>query len=84
MTIEEKLEKLGYKREYTFEKTEMGFIKEIRDFWVWIIMNYGKITGGSVACCESIKKQEQIDNLQIAFNILQADLKELGYETNDR
>ena len=83
MTIEEKLELLGYKVEY---KTcilsniiDVGYVKETKYISLYITMRSGQIVGGVINYFKDIEKQEQIDNLQIAYNILKSDLKELGY-----
>ena len=81
---EEKLKELGYEEistpalymygEYKKEIEHLGctlhiFIDEERKIKTWFVKSEYLIS-----------TQGQIDNLQIAFNILKSDLKELGYD----
>ena len=88
MDVEEKLELLGYKCKYEktidLEFNQSLYYKTSGNYNLYIMMRSGKIFDASVCYWQEVKEQEQIDNLQIAYNILKSDLKELGYETNDR
>ena len=70
--LEQKLIQLGYKQSPHTNR----FIKVMNDIVFTIVTNYGDkiIEKYAVVCVES---QQDIDNLQKAFNTLQSDLKEM-------
>ena len=75
--IEEKLEELGYRYIYSincFGKKHSRFIS----IFIELNKDKSKVNDYDVEYTTyRFKKQDQIDNLQQAFNILQSDLKEL-------
>lgn len=79
MTLDEKLEQLGYK--YERKKLYWQYVKYYYDIEVGVciqfapgfgITDYGVYSDGLF-----LYKQKHIDNMQIAFNRLQEDLKKL-------
>lgn len=76
MKLEEKLRKLGY-RIMTCENIMVG-TKNFNDFYLDITLTNGIITDYEVMGSSFIRNQSDIDNLQIAYNMLKSDIKELG------
>lgn len=72
----EKLKELGY-RVMTCENIMVG-TKHLNDFYLDITLTNGVITDYEVMGSSFIRNQSDIDNLQIAYNTLKSDLKELG------
>lgn len=73
--LEEKLIKLGYE---TNEFLKCAYWKKIkRDLYIKILFNYDKtkFLRSYIDCC--IETQQDIDNLQLAFSVMQKDLEEL-------
>ena len=71
----EKLKALGY-RVMTCENIMVG-TKHFNDFYLDITLTNGIITDYEVMGSSFIRNQSDIDNLQIAYNTLKSDLKEL-------
>lgn len=72
MTLEEKLESLGYECEDSL------FCKKFSDSCELAIeCEDSKIKRSAVCVAVAIESQKQLDDLQIAFNVLKSDLKEL-------
>ena len=72
-----KLEDLGY---YLYNSEYKVFVKERGDTDIRIICNKDFNFVDAYVCtkmCVYIRNQKQLDDLQIAFNILKSDLKEL-------
>ena len=76
--MKEKLKKLGY-RVMTCENIMVG-TKHLNDFYLDITLTNGVITDYEVMGSSFIRNQSDIDNLQIAYNMLKSDLKELENE----
>ena len=72
----EKLKKLGY-RIMTCENIMVG-TKHLNEFYLDITLTNGIITDYEVMGSSFVRSQNDIDNLQIAYNTLKSDLKELG------
>jgi hypothetical protein len=73
--IENKLAALGY---HEFFADEGRYIKMINHLAVFIIIDKSDhVLCGYVAADDYISEQKDIDNIQIAYNQLQNDLKEL-------
>ena len=72
----EKLKALGY-RIMTCENIMVG-TKHLNDFYLDITLTNGIITDYEVMGSSFVRSQSDIDNLQIAYNVLKSDLKELG------
>ena len=78
--IRKKLEDLGY---YLFNSEYKVFIKERGDADIRIVHDLDYNYVDAYVCDKMsgfIRSQKQLDDLQIAFNILKSDLKELGYD----
>ena len=73
--MKEKLKALGY-RIMTCENIMVG-TKHFNDFYLDITLTNGIITDYEVMGSSFIRNQSDIDNLQIAYNVLKSDLKEL-------
>lgn len=71
----EKLKKLGY-RIMTCENIMVG-TKHFNEFYLDITLTNGIITDYEVMGSSFTRSQSDIDNLQIAYNVLKSDLKEL-------
>ena len=72
MTLEEKLESIGYNCEDSL------FCKKFNDYCELAIeYEDNKIKRSAVCIAVAIESQKQLDDLQIAFNTLKSDLKEL-------
>ena len=76
MELKEKLKALGY-RIMTCENI-MVATKHFNDFYLDITLTNGIITDYEVMGSSFVRSQSDIDNLQIAYNTLKSDLKELG------
>ena len=74
--MKEKLKKLGY-RIMTCENIMVG-TKHLNEFYLDITLTNGVITDYEVMGSAFVRNQSDIDNLQIAYNTLKSDLKELG------
>ena len=74
----EKLKALGY-RIMTCENIMVG-TKHLNEFYLDITLTNGVITDYEVMGSAFVRSQNDIDNLQIAYNTLKSDLKELGNE----
>lgn len=74
--MKEKLKKLGY-RISTCENSMTG-CKDLNNLWIDIFIYDGKIKDYAVIGSSTVRNQSDIDNLQIAYNVLKSDLKELG------
>ena len=74
----EKLKALGY-RIMTCENIMVG-TKHLNEFYLDITLTNGIITDYEVMGSSFIRNQSDIDNLQIAYNVLKSDLKELENE----
>ena len=74
--MKEKLKALGY-RIMTCENIMVG-TKHLNDFYLDITHTNGIITDYEVMGSSFVRSQSDIDNLQIAYNVLISDLKELG------
>ena len=72
----EKLKALGY-RVMTCEDIVVG-CKHLNDICLDITLTNGIITDYEVMGSSFIRNQSDIDNLQIAYNVLKSDLKELN------
>ena len=75
MELKDKLKALGY-RVMTCENIMVG-TKNFNDFYLDITLTNGIITDYEVMGSSFVKNQSDIDNLQIAYNTLKSDLKEL-------
>lgn len=78
--IRKKLEDLGY---CLCISTLKVFIKEREDADIRIVYDLDYNFVDAYVCDKMsgfIRNQKQLDDLQIAFNTLKSDLKELGYE----
>ena len=73
--MKEKLKKLVY-RIMTCENIMVG-TKHFNEFYLDITLTNGIITDYEVMGSSFIRNQSDIDNLQIAYNMLKSDLKEL-------
>ena len=73
--MKEKLKKLGY-RISTCENSMTG-CKDLNGLWIDIFIYDGKIKDYAVIGSSTVRNQSDIDNLQIAYNMLKSDLKEL-------
>ena len=73
--MKEKLKKLGY-RVMICENIMVG-TKHFNEFYLDITLTNGIITDYEVMGSSFIRNQSDIDNLQIAYNMLKSDLKEL-------
>ena len=71
----EKLKKLGY-RVMICENIMVG-TKHFNEFYLDITLTNGIITDYEVMGSSFVRNQSDIDNLQIAYNMLKSDLKEL-------
>ena len=76
MELKEKLKELGY-RVMTCENIVVG-CKHLNEFYLDITLTNGVITDYEVMGSSFVRSQSDIDNLQIAYNTLKSDLKELG------
>ena len=76
MELKDKLKALGY-RVMTCENIMVG-TKNFNDFYLDITLTNGIITDYEVMGSSFVRNQSDIDNLQIAYNTLKSDLKELG------
>ena len=74
--MKEKLKALGY-RVSTCENSMTG-CKDLNDLWIDIFIYDGKIKDYAVIGRSPVRSQSDIHNLQIAYNMLKSDLKELG------
>lgn len=74
----EKLKVLGY-RIMTCENIIVG-TKHFNEFYLDITLTNGVITDYEVMGSAFVRNQSDIDNLQIAYNTLKSDLKELENE----
>ena len=74
----EKLKALGY-RIMTCENIMVG-TKHLNEFYLDITLTNGIITDYEVMGSAFVRNQSDIDNLQIAYNVLKSDLKELENE----
>ena len=74
--MKEKLKALGY-RIMTSENI-MVATKHLNEFYLDITLTNGIITDYEVMGRSFVRSQSDIDNLQIAYNMLKSDLKELG------
>ena len=75
MELKEKLKALGY-RIMTCENIVVG-TKHFNEFYLDITLTNGIITDYEVMGSSFVRSQSDIDNLQIAYNTLKSDLKEL-------
>ena len=73
--MKEKLKKLGY-RVMICENIMVG-TKHFNEFYLDITLTNGIITDYEVMGSSFVRNQSDIDNLQIAYNMLKSDLKEL-------
>lgn len=73
--MKEKLKELGY-RVMICENIMVG-TKHFNEFYLDITLTNGIITDYEVMGSSFIRNQSDIDNLQIAYNVLKSDLKEL-------
>ena len=73
--MKEKLKKLGY-RVMICENILVG-TKHFNEFYLDITLTNGIITDYEVMGSSFVRNQSDIDNLQIAYNMLKSDLKEL-------
>ena len=73
--MKEKLKASGY-RIITCENIMVG-TKHFNEFYLDITLTNGIITDYEVMGSSFIRNQSDIDNLQIAYNMLKSDLKEL-------
>ena len=71
----EKLKKLGYR--VSICENSMTGCKDLNGLWIDIFIYDGKIKDYAVIGCSTVRNQNDIDNLQIAYNMLKSDLKEL-------
>ena len=71
----EKLKALGY-RVMTCENIMVG-TKNFNEFYLDITLTNGIITDYEIMGSAFVRSQSDIDNLQIAYNMLKSDLKEL-------
>ena len=76
--MKEKLKKLGY-RVMICENIMVG-TKRFNDFYLDITLTNGIITDYEVMGSSFVRSQSDIDNIQIAYNMLKSDLKELENE----
>ena len=76
--MKEKLKALGY-RIMICENIMVG-TKHLNDFYLDITLTNGVITDYEVMGSAFVRNQSDIDNLQIAYNTLKSDLKELENE----
>lgn len=76
--MKEKLKKLGY-RVMICENIMVG-TKHFNEFYLDITFTNGIITDYEVMGSAFVRNQSDIDNLQIAYNMLKSDLKELENE----
>ena len=74
--MKDKLKALGY-RIMICENIMVG-TKHLNDFYLDITLTNGVITDYEVMGSAFVRNQSDIDNLQIAYNTLKSDLKELG------
>ena len=74
--MKDKLKALGY-RIMICENIMVG-TKHLNDFYLDITLTNGVITDYEVMGSAFVRNQSDIDNLQIAYNTLKRDLKELG------
>lgn len=75
MASKYKLQKLGYA---IFEENErLNALKVYKNINAIIVIKNNKIIRHYITYYVPIESQEDIDNLQIAFNRLQSDIKEL-------
>ena len=74
----EKLKKLGYR--VSICENSMTGCKDLNGLWIDIFIYDGKIKDYAVIGCSTVRNQSDIDNLQIAYNVLKSDLKELENE----
>lgn len=72
----EKLKKLGYR--VSICENSMTGCKDLNNLWIDIFIYDGKIKDYAVIGSSFVRSQSDIDNLQIAYNVLKSDLKELG------
>lgn len=75
--LEEKLIELGYFEERTTHPNSNRFLKYHEDYLLIITIDNNKIYGKIPALMIDFTSQQDIDNLQQAFNILQQDLEVL-------
>lgn len=79
--LEEKLIELGYEHRYDPTAQKVEYFKSMRVSNRWIrlvvVIDIDRIIRNCVANCIDIKSQQDIDNLQQAFNVLQKDLEVL-------
>ena len=73
--MKEKLKELGY-RVMICENIMVG-TKHFNDFYLDITLTNGIITDYEVMGSAFVREQSDIDNLQIAYNMLKSDLREL-------
>ena len=82
--LEEKLKELGLKEKLI----ELGYETDCDFYEIWlkgniqIITFYGRIKNYCVITSNNIHRQQDIDDLQQAFNTLQQDFKELNSVKN--
>lgn len=75
MTLEEKMKEMGYEESGIFEER---FEKELKDLDLWLSISIKEDEiNYYVGAYDFFSRQRQIDNLQIAFNNLKRDLKEI-------
>lgn len=79
--LEEKLIELGYTHRYDSYRQRSEFFKSIKfsEYYIRIThrLDINIITESEISTMYVITSQQDIDNLQQAFNQLQSDLKEL-------
>lgn len=84
--LEEKLIQLGYKSYYTSLNLEhQRYYKQFSNvIGINITIKYGKITISNIEYVKHLfYNQQDIDNLQLAYNQLQSDLEELKQVDNE-
>ena len=74
--MKEKLKALGYR--VSICENIMVATKHFNEFYLDITLTNGIITDYEVMGSSFVRSQSDIDNLQIAYNTLKSDLKELG------
>lgn len=84
--LEKKLKKLGYNQAYidipcSRYKNVSSYNSRILSY-IDLNESQNKIDGYYVDICDGITSQQDIDYIQIAFNNLERDIKELGGEIN--
>ena len=74
--MKEKLKKLGYR--ISICENSMTGCRDLNDLWIDIFIYDGKIKDYAVIGSSTVRSQSDINNLQIAYDMLKSDLRELG------